>query len=201
MSQQERAKVLQCLVLASGQSSRFGSRKLLHRFASGRTILQTVLDQYVDVINDLSVVVASDDPELKESLSHYQVRFISNNNAHLGLSSSIVAGVNCLDANAFVLIALGDMPRIQQATIEAIKHAIEGADEQTIVIPRHCGRVGHPVGFGASFRGELLSLTGDTGAKAVVQANLSSVVYVDVDDSGILFDIDSPNDLKGCEHL
>jgi molybdenum cofactor cytidylyltransferase len=60
----------------------------------------------------------------------------------------------------------------------------------------HRGRRGHPVGFAASCRDELLGLTGDAGARGVLQRHAAEVVAVEVDDPGILQDVDTAQDLE-----
>ena len=62
---------------------------------------------------------------------------------------------------------------------------------------------GHPVGFSAACRDALLALKGDPGAVAVVKAHatLNAVGFVDVDDEGIVIDIDTLQDLQRAEAL
>jgi molybdenum cofactor cytidylyltransferase len=58
------------------------------------------------------------------------------------------------------------------------------------------GKRGHPVGFSALYRARLQSLTGDTGAREIVNAEANSVEEIRVDDGGIFFDIDTQADMK-----
>ncbi len=53
----------------------------------------------------------------------------------------------------------------------------------------------HPVGFASSYFDVLAELTGDKGAKPVMNANADKVIEVSVDDPGVLKDIDTPGDL------
>ena len=61
--------------------------------------------------------------------------------------------------------------------------------------PCYGARRGHPVGFSAQLRSQLLALDGDTGARAILQRLSDRLVRVAVDDPGILVDIDRPEDL------
>ena len=63
-------------------------------------------------------------------------------------------------------------------------------------MPIHHGERGHPVGFAASLREDLLALRGDAGARGVLQRYAAEVVTVEVDDPGILQDVDTHDDLK-----
>ena len=95
------------------------------------------------------------------------------------------------DATA-VAVMLGDMPWIQPATCQALGHA---ASASRIVRPRHTGQAGHPVLFGRQFWPELAHLRGDRGAREVLKTHADSCDFIDVDDPGIVLDIDVPADL------
>src|SRR5581483_1569221 len=96
------------------------------------------------------------------------------------------------DAEGWI-VALADMPRIQSSTIEAVARALDGG--ASLVAPFYAGQRGHPVGFGAGHREALLSLDGDSGARALLKSE--RVMRLDVDDAGILRDVDTPEDLRG----
>jgi molybdenum cofactor cytidylyltransferase len=68
-------------------------------------------------------------------------------------------------------------------------------DPARIVVPEYRGTPGHPVGFGAAHLPALAALTGDRGARAVLQASATAPVRIDVDDPGVLRDVDRPEDL------
>jgi len=89
------------------------------------------------------------------------------------------------------LVALGDMPFVDQATLRALASAIE--DGAGIAAPLFEGRRGNPVAFGALHRAALLALDGDQGARRLLER--APVTAIAVDDPGILRDIDSPADL------
>ena len=85
------------------------------------------------------------------------------------------------------------MPRIAPDTVRAIISALEkGA---MVAAPVYKGERGHPVGFGASLRDELLKLDGDRGARAVVERHRDAVQLIECDDPGVLFDVDRKGDL------
>jgi len=86
------------------------------------------------------------------------------------------------------------MPWIKPATVRTVASTIrEGAD---LAAASFCGRRGHPVGFAASYRDELIALMGDVGAKPIIQANFARLRLVECDDPGIVMDIDEPADLS-----
>lgn len=89
------------------------------------------------------------------------------------------------------LVALGDMPHLAPATLQALAAAL--ARGAGIVAPVLAGRRGNPVGFGRIHLGALLALRGEEGARALLRA--FPVTEVEVDDPGIFRDVDSPADL------
>ncbi len=86
------------------------------------------------------------------------------------------------------------MPWILPSTIARVAAAV--ADGAPVAAPFHDGRRGHPVGFSAACYVMLAALAGDEGAKAVVAAHADSLARIDVDDAGILRDVDTLADLK-----
>jgi molybdenum cofactor cytidylyltransferase len=94
------------------------------------------------------------------------------------------------DAQGFI-IALGDMPHVQPSTIQSLKAALErGAG---IAAPMYRGQRGNPVGFSRDYLPQLLALEGDQGARGILKH--APVTELEVDDSGILQDVDTPADL------
>jgi len=83
--------------------------------------------------------------------------------------------------------------RVPAAIIKEIIASLEGG--ALIAAPVHKGERGHPVGFGAALREELLALDGDLGARAVVDRHRDSVQLIECDDPGILFDVDRKSDI------
>jgi molybdenum cofactor cytidylyltransferase len=69
-------------------------------------------------------------------------------------------------------------------------------DGAVLVAPFHAGRRGHPVGFAAGLGAELLAANGDAGARDILARHASSLTRLDVDDPGILIDVDTPGDLR-----
>ncbi|MNF01025.1 Purine catabolism protein PucB [compost metagenome] len=86
-------------------------------------------------------------------------------------------------------VLLGDMPWIAQATLGQLAAV---ADLSRIVLPEHDGQQGHPVLFGRDFWPALSRLTGDEGARSVVKAHPASCIRLEVQDAGVLQDVDRP---------
>ena len=108
----------------------------------------------------------------------------------LGMGDSIAAGVSASgDANGWLIVP-GDMPLLQPETILAVASALE---HYPVAYAQYLGRRGHPVGFSAELYSELVELQGDEGARRLVARYPHTAV--DVDDPGVLIDIDNRGDL------
>jgi molybdenum cofactor cytidylyltransferase len=182
------------VLLAAGAGTRFGGRKLLHRLPGDIPVGLAALRHLRAALPLVVTVVRPGDEELRQLLVRERVRIIECAAAAHGMGHSLAAGVAAQrDADGWV-IALADMPLIRSDTIWAVAHALEEGAE--LVVPVFAGERGHPVGFGRRFRDRLLALSGDTGARAIVVENQAVVHPIEVDDPGILQDVDTPADAK-----
>lgn len=117
---------------------------------------------------------------------------------HPGMGDSIAAGVRATADAAGWLVLPGDLPLVRAETLQAVAAALANAD---IVLPYHRGERGHPVGFGPACRDELMALAGPEGAVAIVRSRMAAgrVARLDLDDPGIVTDIDTVSDLAAAE--
>lgn len=170
------------LVLASGRGERFraagGAGWKLDALVAGRPVLERTLD----------AVRASGLP--------YHVE----RGAHAGMGDSIAAAVRATRDAAGWLVLPGDLPLVLPSTLRAVAEALSHAQ---VAVPYHGGERGHPVGFAAACGPELQNLEGNSGAGRVVAARtaMNLVARVEVDDAGIVTDIDTPADLARAEAL
>ena len=182
------------LVLAAGQGSRFGSDKRQARLDDTHTVLQATLARALESFDRVYVVLRPGDDPPKLGIEG-RVRTVHAEHAVHGMGASLAAGIDALtasDAHA-VAVLLGDMPWIAAATLTTLARQ---ADQQSIVLPSYQGRRGHPVIFGRRFWPALAHLDGDQGARAIIEANPHACQVIEVDDPGILHDIDTPSDLQ-----
>ena len=180
------------ILLAAGSGSRFGGGKLLAALPDGTPIGVRSAANLVAVLPETIAVVRPGDAALASALAAAGVRVSVCPGADTGMGASLAHGVAEAGGADGYVIALADMPWIGATTIQAVADALRhGA---AIVVPRHRGQRGHPVGFGAVHRAALLALTGDAGARSLL-ATATDVWWLDVDDPGTLRDIDVPADL------
>jgi molybdenum cofactor cytidylyltransferase len=107
-----------------------------------------------------------------------------------GMGDSIAAGVAARSGSPGWLLLPADMPRVKPSTLQAVAQSLSS---HSVAFAQHQGRRGHPVGFSAEMYSELSALTGDEGARRLVARYPSFAV--EVDDPGVLIDIDTRKDL------
>ncbi|MGI9293874.1 MAG: nucleotidyltransferase family protein [Pseudomonadales bacterium] len=184
---------VQALMLAAGSSRRFGSDKRFHKLQDGTPIVLQALRNLQAVVESVVLVVRPGETQLFSELlvADKTPRILEAAQADTGMGASLVCGMRHIDGDA-VLITLADMPFIRPATIQSVCNALQ---EHPLVVPIYRGRPGHPVGFHQQFFEELAVLNVDEGGKKIIQRHRNSVKQLDVQDPGIVMDIDTPADL------
>jgi molybdenum cofactor cytidylyltransferase len=184
--------VITGILLAAGQGRRFGGAKLLHVLPDARPLGLAALQALQAAVDPVIAVVAPAQPTLSELFTHAGARVVVCRDAHTGLGASIACGVRAAPQGPW-LIALADMPCISPHAITQVAAAI--AAGAPLAAPVYQGRRGHPVGFSQPFFADLCALSGDQGARRLLQAHADALQPVPTDDAGVLFDIDTPADL------
>jgi molybdenum cofactor cytidylyltransferase len=181
------------ILLAAGNSSRFGSDKLLHPLPDGTPIAIAAARNLIAAIPTSLAVVHPDNYALVDLLSTEGLTIVACRTAIEGMGASIACGVRASSHAKGWIIALADMPFVRPSTLLEISRQIEqGAP---LAAPVYRGQRGHPVGFGHEFFEELASLSGDQGARGIVSAQAERATLLACEDPGILADIDSTDDI------
>ena len=179
------------LLLAAGASTRFGSdkRKLLF---DETPLLNYAVALYSRVCPRVLVVVRPGEESI-QGLVDGSCEWVVAEDANLGMSRSIAAGIKALGVAPWVIIGLADMPYVSPDTVVRIARALDAG--AAIARPCYRGRAGNPVGFNDRFFGYLSNLDGDRGAHALIESHIGDVLDVEVNDQGIFRDIDRPEDM------
>lgn len=188
---------IDAILLAAGNSSRFGSDKRLFPIG-GVPMLQHALATIIDAVHSVTVVMKQNDQDVLSLLlgkyfTDTRVYPLLLNNPEAGMGSNLAQAVAHLPEKADgVLVMLADMPYVQSNTVSAV---VKAGKADGVVVPVFIDSAGkenrgHPVLFSRRFFSELALLTGDTGARSLLQHHAQSVVFLQVSDSGILRDID-----------
>ena len=185
------------IVLAAGRGSRFlgADHKLAQRLGSA-TVFATTLRHAV--ATQLPVVVVTTQAFADVARRSVAARDVvvlpevgTPGQDALGMGYSIGSGVGAIPDAGGWLILPGDMPMVRSDTM--LEVARELADH-AVVFAQHKGVRGHPVGFSAELYSELVTLRGDEGARRLVARY--PAIGVEVDDPGVLIDVDTEADLE-----
>ena len=116
------------------------------------------------------------------------------------MGDSIAAAVRATSEATGWLILPGDLPLIKPSTLQSVAQALKAG---AVVLPQYAGKRGHPVGFPHACLDALLHLSGAEGAASVVrmQAKIVQPITLDLDDEGIVTDIDTLDDLANAERV
>ena len=187
------------IVLAAGTSSRMGRNKLVEQ-VRGKPLVRHAVDAALAGGLDPVVVVTGHEAEkIRVALAGAGVSFVSNPQYDKGLSTSLKAGIAAVAADCDgAMILLGDMPDISAKLVGRVIAAFDPASGHAICAATGGNRRGHPVLWARSFFPRLTALTGDTGARDLLEAHAGQLVEVEAGDDAPLTDIDTPEALLAC---
>ena len=176
------------LILAAGESKRMGSPKALLDFR-GETFLDRLIAVFSQFCAPVVVVVGHDAAQIQSGVKNPErVVFAENKDYRLGQFSSMQCGLRAVpECAGGVLFTLVDHPNVRPSTVEALLD-----HPALLAIPSFQGRRGHPIYFHHDLIAEFLALPPDSQAKLVVNRHTADIRYAEVDDPGILSDIDDP---------
>lgn len=184
------------IVPAAGRGSRFGGPvHKLQQPLDGNTVLACTVARAVQ--SQLPVVVVTTPPLVHlvtGLLARRDIVLLSEEEAARGMGATIATGVSERSGAPGWLVLPGDMPRVRPDTLLAVAAALE---EHPVAYAQHRGHRGHPVGFAAELYSELIQLSGDDGARRVMLRY--PALGREVDDPGVLLDVDTPADLAALQ--
>ncbi len=182
------------ILLAAGASHRMGSDKLGLPWRNS-TVLSCTLARWTAVpeFDEILLVRRDHSLEVQNSL----VRTVVNVESAEGMGSSLRLAAQSLPVDCkAVVVGLADMPEIAADTISALVEAWRPFGSAGIAAPMFGGQRGHPVVLGSDYFSALRALEGDSGARSILHDHAEDLHFVDVDDSGVIFDLDTPADLE-----
>lgn len=185
------------VILAAGESRRMGTQKLLLPFGEAtvvETVVRTALASRVDRV---LAVLGADRDEVRPRLESCGIEFAVNEDFRRGMLSSVKAGFRALPAEAeAAVVMLGDQPFLTAGVVDAVIGAFRDSGKG-IIVPACKGRRGHPVLVDLKYRAEILELDPADGLRQIIRAHPEDIREVEVEDAGILRDLDVPEDYAG----
>ncbi len=184
------------IVTAAGSAERFGGKKLLAQVDGEPLLDRTIRSLLEGGVSEIIVVVGADArAELERdvnALNDPRVRAVENPDPSRGMFSSIQEGVRTAQGDV-LLVLPGDMPFVQPATVRQVLDV--WTLQRGIVSPRYNGKRGHPVAMPLALRDEIAATDPTSNLHEVIKKHLEERTDVDIDDAGIVRDVDRPEDL------
>ena len=179
------------LLLAAGRSSRMRGRDKLLEEVDGAPLLQVMARRATRAGVPVRVVLGPGQTARRAVLDGLPLEIVEAGGDD-GMAASIRAGVAGLAGP--VLVALADMPDISARDLHLMVSLGARAPEAILRAAAADGRPGHPVLFPADLLARLAALTGDSGARAILQAEAGRVHLLPLEGDRALVDLDTPED-------
>lgn len=182
------------IVLAAGEAKRMGSVKQLldwHGEPLIHHVIQGIVKSHFDQVR---VVLGANYELIEPVIADLDVEVVYNPNYQLGQSTSVKKGLEGLSQGVKAAgFLLADQPLIRLETYNTLIEAVR-LDESGIHIPTWQGQRGNPIFFGQQFFPLLQNVKGDRGGREIIRQHPDWVRLCEVDDPGILVDLDSNAD-------
>ncbi|MEH7308960.1 nucleotidyltransferase family protein [Neobacillus drentensis] len=186
---------IEAIVLAAGYSSRANAFKMTLPLGQ-----MSVLEQSISKFEGLCsrvIVVAGFQAEIiqaevakicNKNAFSFQIKVVYNENFNQGMFSSIQKGCNELKAPTFY-ITPGDCPLVKKETVQLIAE-----HKGNVVIPSFHYKGGHPIKLSSEVKQKILETNPESNLRVVL--NSYEKQYLNVDDPGVLMDVDTPEDYQ-----
>jgi molybdenum cofactor cytidylyltransferase len=181
------------LILAAGESSRMGIDKAALTYR-GRTFLELMVQTLREInLDRIVVVLGHHAQEIQRQIKLEAAQVVVNPDYRSGQTSSLQAALRSLLADDLeaIILCLVDHPAVCAETVRRIVATFRQCGAP-VVIPTYQGRRGHPVLIGRQVFRELLDLPAGMGANSVLRRFLPATQFVEVDDEGVVIDVDDP---------
>jgi molybdenum cofactor cytidylyltransferase len=188
------------IILAAGLSTRFGGNKLLAELDGVAIIHRVVETALASGLEQIVIVLGHDQAPIRAALGDLakndRLEIIVNQDYRHGQSTSVTAGLKAVQANfTAAMYLMGDQPLLDSGIIDSLIKAYQSTDHD-ICYPSFQNQRRNPVIFGDVFFNDILALGGDTGARAIIDANPDRAMAVVFNQEEPFLDVDEENDLN-----
>ncbi|MGI4950654.1 MAG: NTP transferase domain-containing protein [Janthinobacterium lividum] len=186
------------VVLAAGRSSRMApDHKLLIPDRNGKPMLARVVDNLLAAApRPVIVVLGHRAAEIEAALGARPVQQVQAPDWQSGLAASLRAGISAVpDSARAAIVCLGDMPLVTARVIGRLIEAYDPDEGRLIIAPSHGGQLGNPILWDRRFFAEIMALSGDRGARGLLDRYAEYLVTIPLDDDAVLRDVDTREQL------
>ncbi len=194
-----RGKQVAAVVLAAGRSSRMAPHnKLLVQDRAGKPMIARVVDNLLaSAARPVIVVTGHGEAAVREALGRRPVQIVHAPDYAAGLSASLRAGLEAVPASAAAaVICLGDMPLVTGRMVDRLIETYDADEGRLIVAPIGGGKLGNPVLWDRRFFPDMAALSGDVGARKLLEHHGEVLATVELGDA-VLRDFDTVESLAG----
>jgi len=188
--------MISAILLAAGQSKRMdGENKLTKEIQGTPLIKHSVKNILASSIDELIVVLGYQKEIIEKIIDkNEKVKFVFNKNFENGMAFSIKTGLNHLSkkTEAF-FICLGDMPMINH---DIYNQLIKSKDNKEIIVPTYKRQQGNPVLFDKSMKEKVIDVSGDVGAKKILELNKDKILNLEINDQSITKGFNTQDDFS-----
>jgi molybdenum cofactor cytidylyltransferase len=197
----EKGRRIAALVLAAGRSTRMGAVNKLIAEIGGKPLVRIAAEQALASRASPVIVITGHQRERVEAaLEGLPVRVVHNPDYAEGLGTSLKAGIAAVPEDADgAIVCLGDMPQVDSQLIDKLIAAFDPERGALVVVPSIDGRRGNPVVWSRRFFTDLMSITGDIGARHLIASYAEAVVEVPVAGEAALIDVDTPESFSAVK--
>jgi len=189
--------MITAIILAAGESKRMRQPKMLLPWGDGTVISHVIATFREAGLEEILVVTGGAKDRVEDAISHFKVKTVFNEQFSRGeMLSSIQCGIRALTHQTqAMLIGLGDQPQIQARSVQMVCDAYRET-RSNIVVPSFQMRRGHPWLVARPFLGDLLKMESSNSPRDFLNTHNINIQYVNVNDPGILADLDTPEDYQ-----
>lgn len=184
------------VMLAAGNSCRFGSNKLLYEIDGKPMYLLTLekLKKASEKIPGSEILVVTQYEEIVKKAMEMKIPVFVNPHPEEGISLSMQIGLMSVRDTDACLFTVADQPWLETDTVVALTELFKN-EKKGMACTRWNGNTGNPCIFGKKYYNELMKISGDKGGKKVIKKHPEDVAYLLVDDVRELQDVDVPDAL------
>ena len=183
------------ILLAAGESKRFGNKNKLSEIINGKPIINYILDTLCEIFDpsELIVIVGHEQNIIKNLIFNKDIKILENKDYRKGIGTSIALGMNNLNEDIDgVMIIPADMPYINSKDLINLEKKFMELNCVKVVMPEHNSRIGNPVVLPRNYFNTLKSLKNDFGARSLIRKKDIITLKTGF---GTIFDIDTKEEL------
>ena len=183
--------MISAILLAAGQSKRMnGENKLTKEIQGTPLIKHSIKNILASSIDELIIVLGHQKETIEKLINkNEKIKFVFNKDFESGIASSIKTGLNNLSekTEAF-FICLGDMPMVN---LNIYNQLIKSINKKEIIVPTYKGQQGNPVLFAKSMKEKIINISGDVGAKKILELNKDKILNLEINDQCVTKDFNT----------